>query len=52
MLRPLRPLSPFRWALGDDPVRTGFHPFMLLTLAVAALLVWLAVAAFERRDLA
>lgn len=52
VLRPFRPYTPFRWALGDDPLRTGFHPFMLVTLAAAALCVWFAVAAFERRDVA
>jgi len=51
VVRPFRPLSPFRWALGDAPLRSGFHPLMLLPLVFAALLVWAAVAAFERRDL-
>lgn len=50
-LRPLRPLSPFRWALGDQPLRTGFHPLMLLPLVLAAVLVVAAVVMFERRDL-
>jgi ABC-2 type transport system permease protein len=51
VVRPFRPLSPFRWALGDAPLRTGFHPLMLLPLVFAAALVWVAVVAFERRDL-
>jgi ABC-2 type transport system permease protein len=51
LLRPLRPLSPFRWALGDQPLRTGFHPLMLLPFVLAGLFVVAASVAFERRDL-
>lgn len=48
----LRPLSPFRWAMGEEPLRTGFQVGMLVPLGGAALLVWAAAWAFGRRDVA
>jgi ABC-2 type transport system permease protein len=50
-LRPVRPLSLFRWYLDPDPLTTGLHASSVLVLvgvAVAATLVGLAL--FERRD--
>lgn len=46
----LRPASPFRWAVGEHPLRTGFSPWMLVTLAAIAIVVWMAATLFERRD--
>ncbi len=49
----LRDLSPFTYANGTTPLRTGFDPTgiaVLLALALVASIV--AVATFERRDLA
>jgi ABC-2 type transport system permease protein len=53
LLRPLRPLSPFRWYLEPDPLVSGAHlpgVFVLVGITVAALSV--AFVGFERRDLA
>ena len=52
-LRPLRPLSPFRWYLDPDPLVHGVHAANVVVL-VAITIVGLVVAllTFERRDLA
>jgi beta-exotoxin I transport system permease protein len=52
-LGPLRPASPWYHALGTDPLTTGFQGWrLLLLLVVTGLLVYGAVGAFQRRDLA
>ena len=51
VVEPLRVVSPFRWSLGDDPLRHGFHPLMLPTLIACPLVVWAASMVLERRDL-
>jgi ABC-2 type transport system permease protein len=49
----IRPLSFFRYYMGDDPLRNGLNMGDAAVLAaVAALFLALAVVAFERRDLA
>jgi ABC-2 type transport system permease protein len=46
-------LSPYEWALGGHPLRTGFDPAGLGWLAAASVVVLaLGVVAFTRRDLA
>lgn len=51
-LRPVRPLSLWRWYLGDDPLTHGLDPVATLVLiAVALLAVAGGVWAFARRDL-
>jgi ABC-2 type transport system permease protein len=48
-----RNLSPFYWALHDDPLNNGLQPgSALLLLAVSVLLVSIGTLAFTRRDLA
>lgn len=50
-LRPLRPLSLFRWYLDPDPLTTGLHAapvLVLVAVTVAATLAGLVL--FERRD--
>lgn len=52
-LQPLRPLSPFHYYIGNDPLRSGLaldHVAVLLAVTVA-LVAW-AVLAFQRRDIA
>lgn len=52
-MRPLRPLSPFRWYQDPGLLTSGLHPrnvVVLTAIAVASSLV--AHATFERRDLA
>lgn len=52
-LRPARPLSPWYHALGVDPLTTGYRPLHLLVVVVLiAACLWVAVAFFDRRDLA
>jgi ABC-2 type transport system permease protein len=49
----IRPLSLFRYYMGNDPLRNGISPAdTLVLLSVAAVLLVLALIAFERRDLA
>ena len=53
LLRPLRPISPFRWYLEPDPLVNGVNPAGVLVLAgitLVALIV--AFFGFESRDLA
>ena len=52
-LQPLRPLSPFWWYSGNDPLRQGLD-LLHVGLLVGATLVCVAAAvvAFDRRDLA
>ena len=51
-LRPLRPLSPFRWYLEPDPLTHAVDPANLAVLVGIALVAFLVAAvAFERRDL-
>jgi ABC-2 type transport system permease protein len=48
----VRVLSPWHWALREQPATNGVHAGGLLLLAgVTALLVWLGTAAVERRDI-
>lgn len=50
-LRPVRPLSLFRWYLDPDPLTTGLHATpVLILLAVTAAATLLGLARFERRD--
>lgn len=50
-LEPLRPISPFRWALDPDALTTGLHAANLgVLLGIALVATVLAVVAFERRD--
>lgn len=52
-LKPLRPLSPFWWYSGHDPLNHGLEALhMLLLVAVTLVCTTAAVFAFERRDLA
>jgi ABC-2 type transport system permease protein len=52
-LHALRWLSPFHYYIGTDPLRTGFHPTsVLVPVVLVALLVAIAAAGFERRDVA
>jgi ABC-2 type transport system permease protein len=52
-LRPIRPASPWYHALGTDPLGAGFQPWHLAVLVVAtAVIAWVGVLAFGRRDLA
>ena len=49
----IRPLSLFRYYMGNDPLRNGLNPGDAVVLAtVAAVSLIVAVIAFERRDLA
>jgi ABC-2 type transport system permease protein len=48
-----RPLSPFRWYLGPDPLTTGLHAAnVVVLLAIIALSTSFAFWSFRRRDLA
>ncbi len=50
-LKPVSNLSPWKWALGGDPLVNGTEPWRYVTLIVPVLgLVGLAVAGFIRRD--
>ncbi len=52
-LQRFRPLSPFWWYSGHDPLRHGLEPLHIALLLVAVLIcVVAAIVAFERRDLA
>jgi beta-exotoxin I transport system permease protein len=52
LLRPLRDLSPWAWALGGDPLVTGADPWRLVALAMlSVLLAPVAVTGFVRRDI-
>jgi ABC-2 type transport system permease protein len=52
-LRRFRPLSPFWWYSGHDPLRHGLEPLHVGLLVTATLLcVVAAVVVFDRRDLA
>lgn len=51
-LRPVRPLSLWRWYLGDDPLGTGLGAAAVVVLAGLSVLAVLAGAwAFQRRNL-
>jgi ABC-2 type transport system permease protein len=51
-LRPLRPLSPFRWYQDPAPLTGGFHARNVLVLVGVALVCYaIAHVTFERRDL-
>ena len=51
-LRPIRPLSPFRWYLEPDPLTHAVDPANLAVLVGVALVAFVVAAvAFERRDL-
>jgi ABC-2 type transport system permease protein len=48
----LRPITLWRWYLGNDPLRTGFGgPEVAVLVALCGLLVLAGVTAFVRRDL-
>ena len=50
-LEPLSRLSPWNWALGDDPLVNGGDPWRYFALVVpAVMLVLVGVAGFVRRD--
>lgn len=52
-LKRFRPLSPFWWYSGNDPLRHGLQPLHVGLLLVATVVcLAAAVLAFERRDLA
>jgi ABC-2 type transport system permease protein len=52
-LGPVRPASPWYQALGIDPLTSGFQAWRLVALVIlTAALAFLAVLAFQRRDLA
>jgi ABC-2 type transport system permease protein len=52
-LKTFRPLSPFWWYSGNDPLRHGLEPLHIGLLVFATLVcVAVAVVMFERRDLA
>jgi ABC-2 type transport system permease protein len=51
-LRSMQKLSPFYYYIGNDPLRNGLDPIHALVLVVlTAVLLGLALLAFERRDL-
>ena len=51
-LRPLRPLSLWRWYLGNDPITGGLDPIAVAVLtAVAVAAIAVGAWAFDRRDL-
>jgi len=51
-LRPLRPLSPFRWYQDPGVLTGGLHPMNVLVLSSIALVAYaIAHLVFERRDL-
>jgi ABC-2 type transport system permease protein len=52
LLEPVRPLSPYTYYIGDNPLVKGLLPANVAVLAITTLvLVALAVIAFQRRDL-
>ena len=52
-LNAVRPLSLFRYYMGDDPLRNGINLGDAAVLAaVAAVLLVVSLIAFDRRDLA
>jgi ABC-2 type transport system permease protein len=52
-LKRFRPISPFWWYSGHDPLRRGLEPLHIALLLAATLLCLAgAVVTFERRDLA
>ena len=52
-LKKFRPLSPFWWYSGHDPLRHGLEPLhVALLLVTTVVCIVAAVVAFERRDLA
>jgi len=52
-LKRFRPLSPFWWYSGHDPLRAGLEPLHVgLLLVATAVCITAAVVAFDRRDLA
>lgn len=52
LLAPFRDLSPWAWALGDDPLVNPIDPGRVLALLVlAGVLVPVAIAGFVRRDI-
>jgi ABC-2 type transport system permease protein len=52
-LKALQKFSPFYWYLGHFPLTNGFDfKGLLLLIAVAAVMLAVAVASFERRDVA
>lgn len=51
-LEPWQKASPFRWALGDDPLVNGLDvPMAALMVTVVAVLVGVALLAYERKDI-
>jgi ABC-2 type transport system permease protein len=51
-LKPFRPMSPFWWYSGHDPLRQGLEPLHIMLLVSTTLLcIAAAVAVFDRRDL-
>jgi len=52
-LKPFRPISPFWWYNGNDPLRQGLEPLhIMLLIATTLVCIAAAVAIFDRRDLA
>jgi ABC-2 type transport system permease protein len=52
-LRPVRPLSPFRWYLDPDPLTHPLEPVNVIVLAAITVVAFvIAASAFDRRDLA
>jgi ABC-2 type transport system permease protein len=52
LLEPVRPLSPYTYYIGDNPLVNGLLPANVAVLGVTTIvLVVLAVIAFQRRDL-
>lgn len=52
VIKPVRPISPFTYYIGDNPLVNGLNPTNVAVLAgVTVVLLVLALAAFQRRDL-
>jgi ABC-2 type transport system permease protein len=51
-LKPFRPMSPFWWYSGHDPLRQGLEPLhIMLLVATTFICLAAAVTVFDRRDL-